>query len=66
MTMVVLLLELVVVDVEKLNEKVHLMKDVVLVILLLDNDDDDDNLLLDFYSMKQDMYIVFLDLFESV
>ncbi len=51
MVVVVLLLELMtVVDVVKLNENVHLMKDVVLVMVLLDNDDDDDDddLLLDF------------------
>ncbi len=67
MVVVVLLLEWIVVDVAKLNEKVHLMKDVVLVIVLLGNDDDgDDDLLLDFDSMKQDMYIVFLDQFEFV
>jgi hypothetical protein len=68
MVVVVLLLDWVVVDVAKLNEKVHLMKDVVLVIVLLGNDDDDgdDDLLLDFDSMKQGMYIVFLDQFEFV
>jgi hypothetical protein len=49
MMVVLLLLELVVVDVEMLNEKVHLTKDVVLVMVLLDkDDDDDDDLLLDF------------------
>lgn len=57
--------ELVVVDVVKLNENDHLMKDVVLLIVLLDNDDDVEvPLLLDFDLMKQDMYTVFLDQFE--
>jgi hypothetical protein len=63
------LLELVDVDVEKLNEKVHLMRDVELVLVLLDNDDDDDgddDHLHDFDQMKQYMYIGFLDQFEFV
>ncbi len=63
------LLELVDVDAEKLNEKVHLMRDVELVLVLLDNDDDDDgddDHLHDFDQMKQYMYIGFLDQFEFV
>jgi hypothetical protein len=66
---VLLLLELVDVDVEELNERVHLMRDVGLVLVLLDNDDDDDDdddHLLDSDRMKQDMYIEFLDQFEFV
>jgi hypothetical protein len=48
-----------------MNEKVHLMKDVVLVMVLLDIDDDDDDRL-DFDQIEPDMYIVFLDQFEFV
>jgi hypothetical protein len=42
------------------------MKDVVIGVLLLENDDDDDDDHLEFYQMKQDMYIEFLDQFEFV
>jgi hypothetical protein len=66
MTMVVMLSVLELVDVEKLNENVHLLINVGLLLFLLDNDDDDDDDLLDSDQMKQDMYIEFLDQFESV
>jgi hypothetical protein len=51
-------------DVVKMNEKVHLMKDVVLAMVLLDNDDDAE--LLHFDQMKLDMCNEFLDQFEFV
>ena len=65
--MVVLLLpELVDVDVERVNERVHSMRDVGLVLALPGNNDRDDDRLHDFDQMLPDMCIDSLDQFEFV